>query len=306
MTTPANTPTYTNVPAGMSRLKLNFDEGAGTSPGKTVYIKVPSGSKRVGMRWDEGHVSPPDGNTLPLFGVNSASWDDINTALGGIKTWRAYNTPGQSVPGHYPGTGTVPPNTIPIVSIKPNIPDLLAGKLDTALANYIKQIPHGSYFTAWHEGETNDGWTAPQIVACHAYMLSHVKANNAAVNYCQIFGNYFMQHSQGGPQWVGLGLPFYFMDGYGSSDKDDFDSIFAPTAKIIEGVAPGAKLGITEINHHTVGDRAAFFTNCYAGAKANNYVTFTPFYSTGQGIPWLTSDTASIAALTKINEDTKS
>ncbi len=136
---------------------------------------------------------------LPVFGADSAGnagpWAAVNSAIGPLYGVRGYNTPAVGVPAAWPGpdVGTIP-GTVPpagtIISIRPDIGQVLSGSLDTALAAFFATVPAGACVTAWHESEIGGqkaGYSQAQVIAMHTRMYGLFNANApAAASYGQI------------------------------------------------------------------------------------------------------------------------
>src|SRR5882724_12330226 len=108
------------------------------------------------------------------FGVNDSTLAAFNKAGINPTMVRCYNPPTANVPVAFPGSSakTTIAGGSQIVSIRPNIPDVLARKLDAQLKAYFASVPAGAYVTAWHEGEgARFNYTPAQILAMHDHLM---------------------------------------------------------------------------------------------------------------------------------------
>jgi hypothetical protein len=268
-----------------------------------ITLAVPAGATALNLDWA---LAPPK----PVFGVNSRQFSLVRAVTGDMAAEREYYGPASGVPAAWPvlDAGV----TMPVVSIKPDIPSLLSGSLDTRLAAWAKLITPGSIVTAWHEGEMNDGWTPEQILACHGYVMPRVKAIQPACTYAQIVGAYSAKPVASQyplTKWIS-GVPdAILMDGYGRTTDASFGNVFAPAVTQIREANATAQLGITETNHSVQASRPAWFSSVYEAAKAAGFLTFMPYWSpdaTSGIFAWVASDVATAVALAVINKDARS
>jgi len=247
----------------------------------------------------------------PVFGVNSAQFALVEAVTGMMAAERWYFGPASSFPASWPASADGV--SMPVVSVKPDIPSLLSGSLDDKLNAWAALITPGAIVTAWHEGESNDGWTPDQVKACHAYVAPRVKAVQPDCTYAQIVTCYSAKTIASQyplTQWISgsAAVDAILMDGYGRADADGFASIFQPAVDQIRAASTTAQLGITETNHQLTASRPAWFRSLYEQAKADQYLTFMPYWSptaTGGAYAWVASDSAVAAALAAINADSR-
>jgi hypothetical protein len=251
---------------------------------------------------------------LPVCGVNKGTgtmWSTISAALGGLAGFRGYDTPAQSPPATWPGTGASPMPagvTLPVISIKPDIPTVLSGSLDTALSAFAALVPAGAMVTCWHEGEaTSSGFTTSQILALHAHCYPIFKAASPGCLYGQIVTCYTANPASGHyplGQWMAAGLDYYGLDGYQTATSDTAASIFGTAASQIEGALGSVPLAIMECNSSIQASRPAWFSGTWSWAQANNCLTYFQYWDapgSGTTHTWVPGDSATIAALSSIN-----
>jgi hypothetical protein len=284
----------------------------------------------------QGSTSLLSGSPKPVCGTDydANTWKTISTATGGLAGFRAYAAPSAGVPAAWPGSAGVIPATatLPVISIKPDIPTVLSGSLDAQLAAYFALVPAGAWVTLWHEGDAAaNGFTAAQILGLHSHVYPIFTANApATAQYVQITAGY-----TGNPlsshyplsQWVccpangGPLLDVYCMDSYPDLVTDTATSIWNRTMHGLPGtsngvasVATGGQFAITEtgISSALVAaggqSRASWYNDSYAFAKANSMLAFFSYWEGTGSAPyaWNASDTATIAALSAINADSNS
>lgn len=211
---------------------------------------------------------------LPVFAIpnpiSPATWTEITTALGSVLGFRGYNGPNDypsGVPTAFPGrkAGPIPAGVTSIVlSFKPNVADLLAGSLDSAIVAWLQMFPTDVtiYLTAWHEGEASAGQTPANLIAMHEHMLALVGANAPAnVSYAQIVESwtqnsgsryYPAQYSGATPgiaQWLCPGLAMYGIDVYPPTVDDTWATTAPQAIAAVQEVAGSeAVIAITEAN----------------------------------------------------------
>jgi hypothetical protein len=285
----------------------------------------------------QGSASLLAGPPKPVCGTDYAAntWKTISADTGGLAGFRAYAAPAAGIPAAWPGSvGVIPATaTLPVISIKPDIPTVLSGSLDAQLAAYFALVSAGAWVTLWHEGDSAaNGFTTAQIIGLHSHVYPIFKANApATASYVQITtgytGNPLSSHYPLS-QWVccpangGPMLDVYGMDSYADVVADTASSIWNRTMFGLPGthngvasVAAGGQFAITEtgIKSSLVAaggeSRANWYNDSYAFAKANSMLAcFTYWDAPGStsGYAWDATDTATIAALSAINAASKS
>ncbi|MGO9298158.1 MAG: hypothetical protein ACLP52_30490 [Streptosporangiaceae bacterium] len=248
----------------------------------------------------------------PIFGVNDTSWPEISAAAGGVTGWRAYAPPSAGVPRRWPGThsGPVPAGVqTPVVSIKPDVSQVISGALDARLAAYFSLVPPGAWVTCWHEGEKPGlHFSREQIQRLHARVYSVFRAHAPRTAlYGQIFSTYAATRPSSpqalGP-WVAPGLDFYGLDGYQYEPGETVEQVLAEPAAQITAVVPGARLAITETNT-SFGQQARWFAEAFGLATRQGWLAMFPFFGSGRNYPWHPADLALVAGLRVINQESK-
>ena len=281
-------------------------------------------------------VTAVSNSTLPLFGWNSGlewtanngMWETIFSTVqvgGQAVGYRAYR---KGNAGPFPTTWNESFNipsqaTFAVLSWKVDINTLLAGTYDKQIAQWAvscqrqwNKNPGSIYVSIWHEGDSfNPPPTSAQILGLHAHVYPIFHAAAAAVAtgsgvamYGQIFSRDAVTASPG--QWVscpanisgGSVLDFYGVDGYdhNRSAATVFNNAFAA----IRSVCPTAVVAITECNCVPQSAKVQWFTDCLSIALAQNCLFYLPFWEgvddgAGDGITWLTKDSATIAEIIK-------
>jgi hypothetical protein len=233
---------------------------------KIQALRLPASAQNVMVSYD----TP----VFPVFAIPNpiapATWSEITTALGPVLGFRGYNGPNDypdGVPTAFPGrkAGPIPAGvTTVVLSFKPDIAELLAGSLDSAIIAWLQMFPTNLaiYLTAWHEGEASAGQTPANLIAMHQYMLALVEANAPAnVVYAQIFESwtqnsgskyYPAQYPGATPgiaQWACPGLAMYGIDMYPPTVDDTWATTAPQAIAAIQAVAgDDAVIAITETN----------------------------------------------------------
>jgi hypothetical protein len=255
---------------------------------------------------------------LPACGANKGPaglWPDISAATDGLAGFRGYNTPGQGVPAVWPGPGANPipaAAELPVISIKPDIGELLAGSLDARLSAFAALVPAGAMVTCWHEGETaGNGLSAGQVLALHERSRRIFRAASPRCRYGQIVSCYTATRASGHyplGQWMAPGLDFYGLDGYQAAASHTAASVFGTAASQINRALGPVQLAVTECNSVIPASRPKWFRETWSWARTRGCLTyFTFWYGAGTATPyaWLPGDSATISALAAINAASK-
>ena len=274
-------------------------------------------------RVDQRYMIPADRpyrgySALPVCGANKGPrpmWPAISSATEGLDGFRGYNTPGQGVPAAWPGPGANPmpaAASLPVISIKPDIGEVLSGSLDSQLGAFAALVPAGAMVTCWHEGETaGNGLAAGQVRALHAYCRPIFKAASPRCRYGQIVSCYTATRASGHyplGRWMAPGLDFYGLDGYQASSSHTAASVFGTAARQIERAVGAVQLAVTECNSVIPAGRPKWFRETWSWARAHGCLTYFTFWDgAGSGAPyaWLPGDSATISALSAINAASK-
>jgi hypothetical protein len=250
----------------------------------------------------------------PGCGVNKGSggtWQAVSAATGGLVGYRGYDTPAQGTPAAWPGPGASPlpeAASLQVISIKPNINEVLSGALDDQLRAFARSVPAGAMVTCWHEGEAaGNGYTTAQILSLHARCYPIFKAASPGCRYGQIVTCYTASRPSGHyplGQWMAPGLDFYGLDGYQPASSHTVASVFGVAADQIRARLGNVPLAVTECNSAVQPGRAEWFHDSWAWAQANKCLTYFTFWDpagSGSAYEWLPDDVAAIAALSAIN-----
>lgn len=112
--------------------------------------------------WDTNNIPPPppDKTTVPLFGFatdDDDDWRGLSAAVGGLVVSRTYNPPGKGVPASYTASSAsrdaARGATISSVSIRPDVADTAAGRLDAKITAFVQSCPPGTWVTFWAEAD---------------------------------------------------------------------------------------------------------------------------------------------------------
>jgi hypothetical protein len=251
---------------------------------------------------------------VPILGGpqagNAGPWAVFNATVGPVYGLRGYNTPAQGVPASWPGPGTgIIPAQVPpsgqVISIKPNITQVLAGTLDGALATYFASMPNGAYVTCWHEGEIAAqklGYTQAQVIAMHTRVFGIFSANApVASSYGQIIATY-SAYSGGlgfplGP-WMctpangGALLDFYGVDCYPITATSTFSDniVTAMNAMIAAGVPASGPWTIPEVGASSTasslwnGTPAQWLSDGWSFAQSIGAIHYNVYYNNNLGL----------------------
>lgn len=219
------------------------------------------------------------------------------------------------MPATWPGPGAKPVPAaakLPVISIKPDIGELLSGALDAQLSAFAALVPAGAMVTCWHEGETaGNGLSAGQVRALHARSRRIFKAASPHCRYGQIVSCYTATRASGHyplGQWMAPGLDFYGLDGYQAAASHTAASVFGTAASQISRALGPVQLAVTECNSVIPASRPKWFMDTWSWAQAHGCLTyFTFWYGAGTATPyaWLPDDSATISALAGINAASK-
>lgn len=264
------------------------------------------GDAQPGQTWNRHFNHPytarksPPKLTVPVVGCPAPVWAVFNSSFGPVQGLRGYNTPAQGVPALWPGPGTgVMPAQVPppgqIVSIKPDIGQVLAGTLDTALAAYFALVPAGAFVSCWHEGELTAaalGYTQAQVIAMHTRVYGIFGASApAASSYGQIVAASAAFSGNAGfplgpwtcsPANGGALLDFYGIDIGPFTQTITFaDTIGAVmTAMITAGVPQSGPWTIAEVATNSAwrGQQSQWLSDGWNVAQKISAIHYMPFF----------------------------
>jgi hypothetical protein len=128
-----------------------------------------------------------------------------------VRTFRAYRDQYNFIPTVWPSKESVPDARVTL-SIRPVPADLLAGKLDAQLKDFIAAAPPGVKLSAWHEASNLDGYpdwvTADSMSAVHEYMQELCRGSNVR------YGSIICAVPSATKAWMGTSLDWYGLDIY--------------------------------------------------------------------------------------------
>jgi len=238
-------------------------------------------------------------------------WQAVSAATGGLAGFRGYDTPAQGLPASWPGPGASPvpgAASLQVISIRPNIDDVLSGSLDHELRAFAGRIPAGDMVTCWHEGEaTHHNFTTAQILGLHAHCYPIFKAASPHCRYGQIVTCHTATPASGHyplGQWMAPGLDFYGLDGYQATRSHTAATVFGAAAHQIQGALGTVRLAVTECNSAILASRTQWFKDTWSWARKNDCLTYFTYWESegsASSYAWLPDDDASIAALSAIN-----
>src|ERR1700691_3107011 len=245
--------------------------------------------------WEYFLVTVPPLFWIPqrIFDSGNTSWISITGDIGTVLCERFYFTPFDNVPAAVPSPE--PGVTTMVVSIKPNVAEVLTGALDSELIALFEQVRPGDMWTCWHEGETKvDTPTDLVAVLTHCYELFKEYAPHSAT-FGQICASYtasgFSSHGPLG-QWVccpfngGAELDWFGIDAYPVNANYTFMETIGPVVTEVEaimGYTPAWAL--TECNvvasvgvAYTDAQQLQYFQDAWAWAIDNTALTFIPYF----------------------------
>jgi hypothetical protein len=157
-----------------------------------------------------------------IIGSDFGAYDKIASALGsqynfnGIRFYAGGGASGGASVNVFPTPWPVfGPSTRLLMSVYPDLNDLLAGRLDDRIRNMIANAPPGSMLNAWHEVLSlvyrPKYLTPPNIYKMHRRMNALCKGSNVA--YGTLLGGGDLNHLM---RYVPPNLGYYGLDLYGN------------------------------------------------------------------------------------------
>jgi hypothetical protein len=233
---------------------------------------------------------------VPVAGVNVQAWNVVNAATGGHMAGERFYS-GSGVPGGYPHLPGIVRRGV--FSFKPNMNDVLSGKLDSQLRALAGKVPAGQAACGWDEGELpHNGFTPSQIQRFHAHVAPIFRA--AGAKYVQIAGSYGEKHfgSRVFAEYISGHVDAVYLDGYGRTAGQAPADIFGPAADAVtSAVGKSMPRGITETNSMIASQRADWIRSAGKLAAAGGYEVFLTFWKAGTPIAWLPHDSETIAVM---------
>ena len=291
--------------------------GMGMLAAGGLVVNVPLMADSDLLTGKSAHFTRRAAATRPACGADRAGglWPAISTATGGLAGYRGYDSPAQGVPSSWPGPGAGPvpeAASLPVISIRPDIDQVLSGSLDQALKAFASLVPAGAMVTCWHEGEAaRNNFTTGQVLGLHARCYPIFKAAAPSCRYGQIIGSYTATRASGHyplGRWMAPGLDFYGLDGYQATRSHTAASVFGAAAEQIRGALGTVQLTVTECNSAIQSSRPSWFNETWSWAQANNCLTYFTYWDavgSGTAYEWLPGDSATISALAAINAASK-
>jgi hypothetical protein len=266
-----------------------------------------------------GHITKITKERALLFGAaNVDLWEYVPSAnayrehlyqmADGKMVWPSINGP---IPAAWP---TLPAGKVGFYTIYPNPTQLLAGDLDTALKAFINSAPaQGGVLTAYAEADANPGaggqfaslgLTQDILYRVHAHLQGLCKGTTVK------YGAVFCGVSQENVAFAIPGLDFYALDWYDSWQPPLFEAL-NEWALNVSALQPYPVLAIAETNSSVEARRPFWFTAVYGWLRSyqvahpDEVLGYWSYWHGGGPLsgPWLTDDTATIAALTSIAAD---
>jgi hypothetical protein len=248
-----------------------------------------------------------------LFGCNSKVFDAMDEAGVNVHTFRAYRDQYNFIPTVWPAKETVPDASVTL-SIRPVPADLLAGKLDTKLKDFIASAPPGVKLSAWHEASNLEGYPdyvqSGSMSAVHEYMQELCRGTNVR------YGSIICAVPSKTRAWMGPSLDWYGLDVY-DFDEGQFRNwhggisrtkLFArlddmlDTCRELTG-RDSPQVDICETNSPRVGHRADWFELLAEWLAGNGGERLQIFWNPSGSLsgPWLPEDHKTIDALRSIS-----
>lgn len=249
-----------------------------------------------------------------LFGSNSKVFDTMNEAGINVRTFRAYRDQYNFIPTVWPAKESVPDASVTL-SIRPVPDDLLAGRLDTKLRDFIASAPPGVKLSAWHEASNLAGYPdyvkAGSMSAVHEYMQELCRGTSVR------YGSIICAEPSKTKAWMGSGLDWYGLDVY-DFDEGQFRNwwnggisrtkLFARLDDMLDTCRELAgrdspEIDICETNSPRIGHRADWFELLAEWLYNNGGQRLQIFWNPSGPLsgPWLPDDHKTIDALRSIS-----
>lgn len=234
------------------------------------------------------------------FGVNDLTLSAFNKVGINPTLVRGYNPPNINVPTSFPGPDakTTIKDGTQVVSFRPNIKDVLAGKLDAKLETFFATVPSGAYVSAWAEGEgARFKYSPQQIIDLHAHLKPLF---DASAPLDAFYGQIFMSYSaspmgRGITPFVCYDLDFYGIDLYGDGTNKPQDVLgaawnqFPLTGRIL----------VTESNTPNPSQAVVWHSDAYRLSRNYGATAYMPYFGTGAGSHVFNPANAALVAVLK-------
>jgi len=248
--------------------------------------------------------------TEPAVGTNKGAWAALQTATGPLRAYRGFVPPNVGVPPSWPGNGAAPipaGNILPIVSLNLDVPQVLAGALDSQLAAYAATVPAGALLSVGAEDEAGRyAYTPVQIRGVHAHCYKIFKRANPGLRYGQVVTTYTSNPASAhyplatdtDPRWVAGGLDWYGLDVYAFSSTDTAEANINGAIKQMRLAGATGPWVIAETNT-SHGNRATWFREVYGYARKIGALAVCSYWGAAP-YAWDSSDTDTVTALKQI------
>jgi hypothetical protein len=251
-----------------------------------------------------------------LFGSNSNVFDAMREAGISVSTFRAYRDQFNFIPTVWPAKESAPGARVTL-SIRPVPADLLAGRLDGQLKDFIASARPGVKLSAWHEASNLPGYpdfvTADSMSAVHDYMQNLCRGSNVR------YGSIICAVPSATKAWMGTSLDWYGLDIYdfgegqfrhwpggGISQAKLFarlDDMLDTCRELTGRDAP--EIDICETNSPRPAHRAEWFGLLAQWLGGNGGGRLQTFWNPSGPLsgPWLPDDRKTISTLRSIASD---
>lgn len=245
-----------------------------------------------------GGTLPPE--TIPRTTVFR---QHLYQTANGKVVWPSVNGP---IPERWP---SLPAGVAGFYTLYPNPDELLAGKLDGRLREFLAGAQPGSMLTAYAEADgapaaggqfASLGLTQPKLTAVHARMQA--LCANAHVRY----GSVTCGYNAAALGWSARGLDFYGLDIYEPCSPGIINALNEWRANV-SAFQPDPVLCIAETNTSTPARRPFWFSAIFGWLKAYDQMgggvtAMCTYWNPGGPLsgPWLPDDEATIEALSSI------
>ena len=246
-----------------------------------------------------------------LLGANSNWYADMQSAVPAATGRRVFYPEINFIPETWP----VITGSTAVVSIRPNPDDLLAGRLDAAISQFVHSAKNVQFLNAWHEAGNLPEYDSmsfinPQnMIKVHKYMHELCKHSNVR------YGPVMCMPPDSMPPWMPGGMDWYGLDIYDWSEFHfpnggplDIHGRLYPRLNQWRQVCTQVSgkrlpaLRICETNSQFSSHRPKWFTAVGNWIKNNGDYQMLTFWSSAPGAvgPWLPDDHDTIEALSNL------
>lgn len=254
-----------------------------------------------------------------ITGSDATYFETIKLSVPQVSCRRVFYDAVNGWPKHWP----LVEGTTAVLSIRPNPDDLLAGRLDESLREFIASAPGDNDLCAWHEAGNlpaynvppYNEWITPETMTkVHVYMQQLCAATPNQHGQKVSYGPILCMPPAGMKPWMPPGMDWYGLDIYdwpefhvdGDFSKPlDIRGLLYPRLdqwkQVVQEVSGKsfAHLNITETNSGNPHHRPKWFTAVGDWMLENGgqrMLTFWTSSASGVG-PWLPDDEDTIRAL---------